>query len=154
MKSGGAASVAVPIDPSGLAPISFLASGVPRLRLSRQSDFPKDGRSHCAPPSRPEHRRSQKFARALTPNYQLGCKRVLVSDDYYRNTSIARNVELVTEGISEAVSSQASSRLDGVERPMDVLIYGTGFRATEPLIGCRVVGKDGVEIHRRLAENA
>jgi len=28
-----------------------------------------------------------------------------------------------------------------------VLIYGTGFRATEPLIGCRVVGKDGVEIH-------
>ena len=36
---------------------------------------------------------------------------------------------------------------DGVERPIDVLIYGTGFRATEPLIGCRVVGRSGVEIH-------
>jgi cation diffusion facilitator CzcD-associated flavoprotein CzcO len=30
---------------------------------------------------------------------------------------------------------------------VDVLIYGTGFRATEPLIGCRIVGKGGVEIH-------
>jgi cation diffusion facilitator CzcD-associated flavoprotein CzcO len=33
-----------------------------------------------------------------------------------------------------------------VERPIDVLIYGTGFRATEPLIGCRMVGKGGVEL--------
>jgi cation diffusion facilitator CzcD-associated flavoprotein CzcO len=37
--------------------------------------------------------------------------------------------------------------VDGSERPVDVLIYGTGFRATEPLIGARIIGRGGVEIH-------
>ena len=82
---------------------------------------------------------------ALTPNYQLGCKRVLVSDDYYPSLKRS-NIELVTEGISEVCPHSIVTR-DGVERPIDVLIYGTGFRATEPLIGCRVAGKGGVEIH-------
>jgi cation diffusion facilitator CzcD-associated flavoprotein CzcO len=86
-----------------------------------------------------------KLRAALTPNYQLGCKRVLVSDDYYP-TFNRSNVELVTEGITE-VREHSIATSDGVERPIDVLIYGTGFRATEPLIGCRVVGKGGVDIH-------
>jgi cation diffusion facilitator CzcD-associated flavoprotein CzcO len=82
---------------------------------------------------------------ALTPNYQLGCKRVLVSDDFYPTLNRS-NVELVTEGISEVCPHSIVTR-DGAERPIDVLIYGTGFRTTEPLIGCRIVGKGGVEIH-------
>ena len=86
-----------------------------------------------------------KLRAALTPNYQLGCKRVLVSDDYYPALNRS-NVELVTEGISE-VREHSIVTSDGVERPVDVLIYGTGFRATEPLIGCRMIGKGGVEIH-------
>jgi cation diffusion facilitator CzcD-associated flavoprotein CzcO len=86
-----------------------------------------------------------KLRAALTPNYQLGCKRVLVSDDYYPTLNRS-NVELVTEGIAEVREDSIVTR-DGVERPLDVLIYGTGFRATEPLIGCRLVGKGGVEIH-------
>ncbi len=86
-----------------------------------------------------------KLRAALTPEYQLGCKRVLVSDDYYPALNRS-NVELVTEGIAEVCKHSIVTR-DGVERPIDVLIYGTGFRATEPLIGCRVVGMGGVEIH-------
>ncbi len=86
-----------------------------------------------------------KLREALTPKYQLGCKRVLVSDDYYPTLNRA-NVEFVTDGIAEVCEHSIVTR-DGVERPIDVLIYGTGFRATEPLIGCRVVGKSGVEIH-------
>jgi len=86
-----------------------------------------------------------KMRAAFTPNYQLGCKRVLVSDDYYP-TFNRSNLELVTEGIAE-VCEHSIVTSDGVERPIDVLIYGTGFRASEPLIGCRVVGKGGVEIH-------
>ncbi len=82
---------------------------------------------------------------ALTPNYQLGCKRVLVSDDFYPSLNRS-NVELVTETIKE-VREQSIVTEDGTERPVDVLIYGTGFRATEPLIGCRVVGRGSVEIH-------
>jgi cation diffusion facilitator CzcD-associated flavoprotein CzcO len=89
--------------------------------------------------------KGRKLREALTPNYQLGCKRVLVSDDYYPSLNLS-NVELVTEPISEVCPHSIVTR-DGVERPIDVLIYGTGFRATEPLIGVRVVGKGGVEIH-------
>ena len=86
-----------------------------------------------------------KIRATLTPNYQLGCKRVLVSDDYYPTLNRS-NVELVTTRIAE-VRVQSILTQDGVERPIDVLIYGTGFRATEPLIGCRIVGRGGVEIH-------
>jgi cation diffusion facilitator CzcD-associated flavoprotein CzcO len=86
-----------------------------------------------------------KIRGALTPNYQLGCKRVLVSDDYYPTLNRS-NVELVTDAIAEVREGSVVTE-DGVERPTDVLIYGTGFRATEPLIGCRVVGRGGVEIH-------
>jgi cation diffusion facilitator CzcD-associated flavoprotein CzcO len=86
-----------------------------------------------------------KIRAALTPNYQLGCKRVLVSDDYYPTLNRS-NVELVTERIAE-VREHSIVTQDGMERPIDVLIYGTGFRATEPLIGCRIVGRGSVEIH-------
>lgn len=86
-----------------------------------------------------------KLRAALTPNYELGCKRVLVSDDYYP-TLTRPNVELVTEAIAE-VRERSIITSDGVERPIDVLIFGTGFRATEPLIGIRLVGRGGVEIH-------
>jgi cation diffusion facilitator CzcD-associated flavoprotein CzcO len=82
---------------------------------------------------------------ALKPNYELGCKRVLVSDDYYPSLT-KPNVELVTEAIVE-VREHSIVTADGVERPMEVLIFGTGFRATEPLIGIRLVGRGGLEIH-------
>jgi|SRR5277367_3386708 len=86
-----------------------------------------------------------KLRAALKPNYEFGCKRVLVSDDYYP-TLTRSNVELVTAGIAE-VREHSIMTADGVERPADVLIFGTGFRATEPLIGVRLVGRGGVEIH-------
>jgi cation diffusion facilitator CzcD-associated flavoprotein CzcO len=86
-----------------------------------------------------------KLRATLTPNYHLGCKRVLVSDDYYPTLN-RENIEVITEGLSEVRERSIVTR-DGVERPTDVLIYGTGFRATEPLIGCRIIGKGGVEIH-------
>jgi cation diffusion facilitator CzcD-associated flavoprotein CzcO len=89
--------------------------------------------------------KAPKMREALTPKYLLGCKRVLVSDDFYPTLN-RPNVELVTDAIAEVRDHSVVTR-DGTERPIDVLIYGTGFRATEPLIGCRVVGRGGVEIH-------
>jgi len=81
----------------------------------------------------------------LKPNYELGCKRVLVSDDYYPSLT-RRVVELVTDAIAE-VREHGIVTADGVERPVHVLVIGTGFRATEPLIGVQLVGRGGVEIH-------
>lgn len=87
---------------------------------------------------------------ALTPNYALGCKRVLVSDDYYPSL-LRPNVELLTQPILEIREHSVVTKnpdANGLrEHPADVLIFGTGFRATEPLIGCRIVGREGKEIH-------
>lgn len=62
---------------------------------------------------------------ALTPDYTFGCKRVLISNDWYPMFN-RPNVELVTAGIRE-VREHAIVTEDGVERPVDAIILGTGF---------------------------
>jgi cation diffusion facilitator CzcD-associated flavoprotein CzcO len=85
-----------------------------------------------------------KLRAALTPRYQIGCKRILLSDDFYP-TLKRRNVELVPERISEMRAHSIVTE-DGAERPVDVLIFGTGFHVTEQFIGMKLFGR-GVEIH-------
>jgi cation diffusion facilitator CzcD-associated flavoprotein CzcO len=86
----------------------------------------------------------------VTPNYQFGCKRVLISNDFY--PALQRpNVEFVTDGIRE-IREHSIVTQDGTERPVDVLIYATGFRATEPLHDTRVAGRNGVDIHQAWRE--
>ena len=87
---------------------------------------------------------------ALTPKYEFGCKRVLISSDFY--PAMARpNVELVTAPIEEVRAASIVTG-DGVERPVDAMVYGTGFRATEILRGICIVGRGGVEIHEAWKE--
>lgn len=82
----------------------------------------------------------------LTPSYTMGCKRVLVSNDYY--PALAQpNVEVVTAGIAEVRERSIVGR-DGVERPVDAIIFGTGFRPTDPPLAPFIVGRGG----RSLAE--
>src|SRR5438270_6426401 len=86
----------------------------------------------------------------LTPSYALGCKRVLISNAFY--PAIQRpNVEFVTDGIGE-IREHSIVTQDGTERPVDVLIYGTGFRPTEPLHDTRLVGRNGLDIHEAWKE--
>src|SRR5690554_783641 len=66
-----------------------------------------------------------EIARKLTPDYTIGCKRVLISNKYYPAFN-RPNVELVTEGIQEIREHSIVTR-DGVERPADCIILGTGF---------------------------
>jgi cation diffusion facilitator CzcD-associated flavoprotein CzcO len=86
----------------------------------------------------------------LTPHFRLGCKRVLMSNDYYPALS-ADNVDVVTDSIVEvrprAVVTQAA---DGsrTEHPTDTIVYGTGFRVTEPPAAEMIWGSGG----RRLAD--
>ncbi len=80
----------------------------------------------------------------LTPDYPLGCKRILVSDDYYQALA-SRPVEVVTSAI-ERIDEQGVVTADGIERPVDVIIYGTGFKATEFLAPLRIEGRGGREL--------
>lgn len=78
---------------------------------------------------------------ALTPDHTLGCKRILFSNDWYR--ALTRpNVELVPHAVTE-VRPNGIVGADGVERPADTLILGTGFGITEMPIAARVRGRDG-----------
>jgi cation diffusion facilitator CzcD-associated flavoprotein CzcO len=77
----------------------------------------------------------------LTPRYRLGCKRILISNDYYPALCQA-NVELITDGLSEARTSSILS-VDGAEREIDAIILGTGFAATVPPVADYVRGRDG-----------
>ncbi|HKX43913.1 MAG TPA: NAD(P)/FAD-dependent oxidoreductase, partial [Burkholderiaceae bacterium] len=75
----------------------------------------------------------------LTPDYTAGCKRILISNDYY--PALARpNVALVTEPI-RAITPRGVITDDGIEHPADAIVYGTGFQATDPLGSLRIVGR-------------
>jgi cation diffusion facilitator CzcD-associated flavoprotein CzcO len=81
---------------------------------------------------------------ALTPRYTIGCKRILLSNDYY--SALARpNVELVTDGIAEIRDWSIVTR-DGTERPFDVIVFATGFRASDLLTPLRIIGRDGADL--------
>jgi cation diffusion facilitator CzcD-associated flavoprotein CzcO len=77
----------------------------------------------------------------LTPDYAVGCKRILASDDYL--PALARpNVELVTAGIEE-VRARSIVDAEGAERFVDAIILGTGFRVTDPTFARHVRGRGG-----------
>jgi cation diffusion facilitator CzcD-associated flavoprotein CzcO len=82
--------------------------------------------------------------RVLTPDYRMGCKRVLLSDDYY--PALQRpNVELVTAPIAQ-IEEGGVRTADGTTREADVLILATGFRATAGVVPARVFGRGGAEL--------
>lgn len=82
----------------------------------------------------------------LTPTYRIGCKRVLLSNDYLPALTRS-NVEVVTSGVAE-IRERSIVGGDGVERPVDAIIFGTGFQPTEPPLAPCIRGRDG----RSLAE--
>jgi cation diffusion facilitator CzcD-associated flavoprotein CzcO len=80
----------------------------------------------------------------VTPTFEIGCKRILISNDYYPALE-ADNVDLVTDRIAK-VTGDAVVTEDGDERPIDVLVVATGFHTTELPIAERVRGRDGASL--------
>ncbi|WP_333768084.1 flavin-containing monooxygenase [Streptomyces sp. IBSBF 2435] len=77
----------------------------------------------------------------LTPDYTIGCKRILLSNTYY--PALAEpNTEVVTAALAEVRGSSVVTA-DGTEREVDAIIFGTGFHVTDMPIGDRVIGADG-----------
>jgi cation diffusion facilitator CzcD-associated flavoprotein CzcO len=84
---------------------------------------------------------------SLTPPYAIGCKRVLRSDDYLPALS-RDNVEVITDGIAE-IRPHGILTADGIEHPVDTIVYGTGFRVTDSPIADRITGRDGRTLAQR-----
>ncbi|HEX6244437.1 MAG TPA: NAD(P)/FAD-dependent oxidoreductase [Polyangiales bacterium] len=81
----------------------------------------------------------------LTPNYRIGCKRVLMSNEYFG--ALQRpNAELVTDGIRE-IRAHSVVTQDGSEHEVDAVILATGFQAADAVAPFDLRGKGGLDIN-------
>ena len=82
-----------------------------------------------------------ELRRKVTPGDEIGCKRVMATDDWYP-TLTKPNVELITAPIAEVTPQSVRTR-DGGERPADVLVLATGFQTHGFVAPMEVVGATG-----------
>ncbi len=90
--------------------------------------------------------------RALTPDYEPGCKRILVSDDYYPALAEA-HVELIPQGVT-GLTERAVVAADGRETDVDIVIFCTGYRLggrDDGRPALDVVGRDDLRLRDALA---
>lgn len=88
--------------------------------------------------------KDKELRRKVTPDFHFGCKRVLISNNYY--PALAQdNVDLLTDGIRE-VRGNVIVDNNGVEREVDCIIYGTGFKAQDPIPRGMVYGRNGLDL--------
>ncbi|GAA3358228.1 NAD(P)/FAD-dependent oxidoreductase [Saccharopolyspora gregorii] len=94
------------------------------------------------------HRRRQVPAEPLradlAPDHQIGCKRVLFSSEYY--PAFSRGGVRLERGAIERVTSNGVRTADGVEHPADVIIFGTGFDASNFLSTLDITGAGGARL--------
>lgn len=112
-----------------MGPMVFLDS--PLSRLAERASLRHLERSVSDP----------ELRRKLTPTFRFGCKRVLVSDDYW-STFERANVELVTVPI-RSVTPRGVATADDREHPVDVLVLATGFKVGLARASFPVTGLDG-----------
>jgi cation diffusion facilitator CzcD-associated flavoprotein CzcO len=80
----------------------------------------------------------------LTPRYVLGCKRILLSNDFYPALT-QPNAELVASGLAKVDGSTLTAQ-DGTAREADVIIFATGFHVTDMPLAGRVYGAGGANL--------
>ncbi|WP_328856235.1 NAD(P)/FAD-dependent oxidoreductase [Williamsia herbipolensis] len=89
---------------------------------------------------------------AVTPDHPIGCKRILISNDYL--ASLDRpNVTVTTTGI-DRITPDGVRLANGSTVEADTIVYGTGFHATDFLRGITVTGAEGRDLHREWDDGA
>ncbi|OZM79288.1 NAD(P)/FAD-dependent oxidoreductase [Pseudonocardia sp. MH-G8] len=123
----------VGVDPEWTEPDSVSA---PNAMLRRQL------LAHLATqyPDRPD------LLEKVTPTYVAGAKRMLRDNGVWAAALHQPHVHLVTDGISE-ITPKGVRTVDGVEHELDVIVYATGFLASEFLSPMTVTGRGGVDLH-------
>ena len=88
----------------------------------------------------------------LTPDFPIGCKRILLTTEWL--PALTRpDVDLVTDGVGE-ITPEGIVTADGREWPVDAIIYGTGFAATEFLAPMAIRGRGGRLLHEAWRDGA
>ena len=85
-----------------------------------------------------------ELRKKVTPDFRMGCKRILMSNDYY--PALRRDdVAVETAGI-ERITERGVVTTDGVEHEVDTIVFGTGFRVGDGMSRMAVTGRDGVKL--------
>jgi cation diffusion facilitator CzcD-associated flavoprotein CzcO len=80
----------------------------------------------------------------LTPDYVMGCKRILISSDFY--PALRRpNVQVVASGLAKVDGNTLTAK-DGISCEVDAIILATGFHAVDAPIAERLYGADGLSL--------
>jgi cation diffusion facilitator CzcD-associated flavoprotein CzcO len=96
--------------------------------------------------------RDPRLRAKLLPTYPIGCKRLLFSNDWYP-ALVRDDVDVVTHGVT-GVDADGVLTDDGGHHAADVIVWGTGFRATEFLAPVEVTGTDGVPLAQEWRDGA
>ena len=104
--------------PKLLKPINFLSKQL--LKLQIQDD---------------------ELRKKVTPNYDIGCKRLLFANNYYPALQ-QENVHLIAQGLVE-IEGNTLVAANGERHEVDVVIWGTGFEVSHPPIGNKIYDLDG-----------
>lgn len=90
-------------------------------------------------------------AETLIPDYPIGCRRILISNDWYP-TILSPHVSVVTGGVERIEADGV--RAGGELHPADVIVFGTGFAATDFLMPMTVTGRGGRDLHEEWRDGA
>jgi len=96
--------------------------------------------------------KDEALRKKLTPRFVLGCKRILLSNEYYPALT-QPNVNVITDGIQEIVPDGIMTS-DGVVHKTDAIVLATGFQAAEGVLRYEVKGKGGLDLNDAWKEGA
>lgn len=91
------------------------------------------------------HIRDADKRKKIIPDYKIGCKRILISNDWYPAIN-QKNLDLITDNIDH-VEANAIVTQDGKRHIVDTIIYGTGFQTTDFLAPMRITGLNGLDLN-------
>jgi len=81
----------------------------------------------------------------LVPDFELGCKRILISDDFYASLN-RENVHLVTDGIDHIAEDGVLDK-EGSKHEADILVYATGYDLQAQMTSINLIGEKGVSLN-------
>ncbi|MCV7238354.1 4-hydroxyacetophenone monooxygenase [Mycolicibacterium celeriflavum] len=94
--------------------------------------------------------RDPELRRKVTPNFRIGCKRMLIANDWYPALD-RENVELITDGIGQ-IDGHSIITADGTAREVDAIVVATGFHVTDSPMFETICGSDGRSLSQAFAD--
>ena len=91
------------------------------------------------------------LAEKLTPKYEIGCKRVLLLNDYLPMFVNKENAHLITSTIEEFTETGIKTK-DQQEITVDLVVLATGFKIEDSICGFEIIGKNGVNLRQQFED--